>query len=274
MQPLPYNEQTPDTGHNSGSGAQSRELFLNTTAEKMHPMAPKVKEETSFGSQWPAADWWLIDKVVTHQTTCLDDLHSSTDGAQRARELTGSEVIDALFPENPILTVGYNSIAYWSLRRKEFRYNDSNLTYIIPNVVGEAEKYLVVRFDIGTEAWRKQAEVWDQEFGISNYDAQSSLLILLTTKGGPRLPLVLVVSTANDQLEGWFKCGENEEINTAFKARAARLGADVSAWDKDRSVAMPGGSYHERKIGELDTTRRTNTVEYFDAGKTTIREVK
>jgi len=81
-------------------------------------------------------------------------------------------------------------------------------------------KYLVVEQDTGTA------------------DEQAAVLLHLAE----RAPLVLVVTSGNKSLHGWFGCQDASDANLRdFFNYAVMLGADPATWTPCQLVRMPEG---------------------------------
>jgi hypothetical protein len=114
---------------------------------------------------WPCPDWWLINTVVEHGTTCLEDLK-----AKDPPGLTTTKVMEALFPGN----------------RESFRGAEVGMQFVSPNpYVNEERRYIVVRFSEVISQRQKVTLLHQEEENL--YNIQSYLFVTLTTKSEPRL---------------------------------------------------------------------------------------
>jgi hypothetical protein len=147
------------------------------------------------------------------------------------------EIIDLLFPGNPLLCVGAATHDCRTARREEWRGKLTSLPLLVPNPMsastghnqsGEishrcldntaARRFLVVEFDTGTT------------------DHQAALLLHLAE----RAPLALAVFSGSKSLHGWFHCADvAEEKISRFFRYAASLGADWQMWTPCQLARMP-----------------------------------
>jgi len=146
------------------------------------------------------------------------------------------EIIDQLFPANPLLCVAKTKTTSVTRYRQELRGKLTNYQFIVPSPMTKiygrttdgrasmrtltntgARRFLVVEFDSGT------------------FDEHAALLCSLS-----RLrPLSMVVHSGNKSLHGWFYCeGVPESTLHTFMQRAVKLGAGQNA-AAGRSVAAP-----------------------------------
>jgi hypothetical protein len=149
------------------------------------------------------------------------------------------QIIDALFPGNPLLCCAATKASAQTAKREEWRGRMSELSLIVPNPMtavtglnqsGEVSgrclantgvrRFLVVEFDSGT------------------IDEHAALLLHLAA----RRPLALVVFSGSKSLHGWFYCaGVVEEKVSRFFRYAVSLGADRATWTSCQLVRMPDG---------------------------------
>jgi hypothetical protein len=190
---------------------------------------------------WPAVDWCMVNSIVEQRNpSCLEDLkpqHYRNGGACEL-DLTATQFIDALLPGNPYLNFSENQME-WMGTKQSFRGTGMHMMRPSPYMV-EWRKYLVVRFS-NLIPHRQEVNIWSQKEENLN-DVQSYMLVTLSTKHQPRLPLVVVTECA-DVWKGWFSCeGVAEETIQAFFNRAIKMGADAGLWDKHAKVLVPGGA--------------------------------
>src|SRR5262249_13159714 len=122
------------------------------------------------------------------------------------------EILDVLFPGNPILCVGRNQGVFWTKQREFWRGRASDFKFIvpIPKIKRKGLKrdgkesqrcldntgprrHLVIEFDI-TESgdWAPYVADWRTK-GITTDDANVALLLELAARGLPRFPLGLAI---------------------------------------------------------------------------------
>ena len=155
------------------------------------------------------------------------------------------EIIDQLFPGDPLLCVGKSSSVFQTKPRSEWRGKMSGLQLIVPSpmsaLVGKKKnpkrgenplsahtldntgprRFLVCEFDSGTT------------------DEHAALLLHL----GTFAPLVCVVHSGGKSLHGWFfVSGQPDEKVEKFFRYAVSLGADQATWTRSQFVRMPDGT--------------------------------
>jgi hypothetical protein len=189
---------------------------------------------------WPDPDPSLIANIAGSGFGLCDLAESSPIGFDDADPHT-EEIVDALFPGNPLLCVGRSSSRFWTARRDSFRGQLSGLQFIVSSPMISLEgprkedgkmsahalantgprRYLVIEFDHGPQ---------DQQAALVDYLAQ-------------RGPLVLVVYSGGRSLHAWFHCQRADDSKLfQFMSLAVRIGADPHTWqNKSQFVRMPDG---------------------------------
>lgn len=165
------------------------------------------------------------------------------------------EIVDALFPGNPLLCVGQSNSDFQTRTREELRGKLSALQLIVPSPMTArtgktqdgkdsahtlantgARRFLVIEQDTGT------------------VDEQSAVLLHLAE----RAPLALAVHSGSKSIHGWFYCaGQAEDRLRVFMRYAVSLGADRATWTRSQFVRMPDGTRN---------TGKRQTVFYFNPG--------
>ncbi len=210
---------------------------------------------------WPTVDYTMVHEIVVNSPIRLNDLSSispmdlSTEGPRT------EEILDVLFPDNPLLCFGRRPNACWTYPREFWRGRESDFQYIVPNAMSKEtglttdgkesrrcldntgpRAFAVIEFDITEdEAWAPYVLDW-KDRGITSIDANVALIIELATKDLPRLLLALAVHSGGKSVHAWFPCpGLTDEQVRPFMARAVRLGADKATWTRCQFVRMPDG---------------------------------
>jgi hypothetical protein len=211
---------------------------------------------------WPAVDYTTVHKTVIDCPLRLKDLRSispmdlSTEGPRT------EEILNLLFPGNPLLCVGRSVNACWTKPREFWRGREFNFQFIVPNPMAketgvktdgkESQRcldntgpraFVVIEFDITEDGvWAQYVRDWRSR-GIATIDANVALIIELATRGLPRLPLALAVHSGGKSVHAWYPCGGfTDEQVRPFMARAVRLGADKATWTRCQLVRMPDGT--------------------------------
>jgi hypothetical protein len=218
---------------------------------------------TSLQRPWPGVDYPTIHKIVINCPVRLKDLPAISPLNVGSKEPKTEEILDTLFPGNPLLCFGRSASSFWTSPREFWRGRESGFQFIVPNPMiketgvtkdGKKSKrclentgprrFLVAEFDIvdDDERWAPCVVAW-KEKGISVLDANVALLIELARRGLPRLPLALAVHSGGKSIHAWYFCeGLTEEQLRPFMARAVRLGADPATWTRCQLVRMPDGT--------------------------------
>jgi hypothetical protein len=159
------------------------------------------------------------------------------------------ELIDRLFPGNPLLCYGSSAASFDTKLRETWRGHAEGTQFIVPSpmlrergVTKEGKpsarcldntgprRFLVVEFDDGSK------------------DEHATLLLHLALRG----PLALVVHSGGKSLHGWFPClGRSDEELRPFFAYAVKLGADPATFSLCQQVRMPGGTRDNGKLQEV-----------------------
>jgi hypothetical protein len=227
--------------------------------------------------KWPPRELQEIDSLVREGRGLYDAWEGSPcrfdDEFSHAEE-----IIDTLFPGNPLLCVGGANEAFATRRREVWRGNLSRHPLIVPNPMlrpfgrtkaGKISQhsleatagrvYLVIELDFarfrndGTPTeFLDLIETWTQE-KISVQDACCAILWRLAK----RLPLVLIVHSGGKSCHGWFLAygRDDHSVLLPFMQRAHQLGADPVTWRRSQFVRMPDGT---RQSGERQTTFHFN----------------
>jgi hypothetical protein len=166
------------------------------------------------------------------------------------------QIIDTLFPGDPLLCCGWSKIRFDTRTRSQWRGKLSGMQLIVPTGMKARRgmtqqgrpsarclkntgprRFLVIEFDAGT------------------YDEQAGIILNL----GTYLPLVMAVYSGNKSMQAWFfVSGENEKLlEQRFMAYAIRLGADPATWTACQFVRMPDG---------LRDNGNRQTVYFFNRG--------
>jgi hypothetical protein len=149
------------------------------------------------------------------------------------------EIIDRLFPGNPLLCVGSAKHDCRTAPREEWRGKLASLPLLVPNPmtakVGHNQNGEVSNRCLDNTGARRFLVV---EFDTGEIDDHAALLLHLAE----RAPLTLVVFSGAKSLHGWFYCADvaEEKISRLF-SYAVSLGADRATWTRCQLVRMPDG---------------------------------
>jgi hypothetical protein len=211
----------------------------------------------------------LVD-LAEQSPVRFDDEHSHAE-----------EIIDIIFPGDPLLCVGKGRYRFATRRREVWRGHLHRLPLIVPNPMldyvghttegrwGEHTKeqtarpvYLVIEFDFcefvrdgKTPSCLAPAVREWREHAITVADTCAALHLHLAK----RLPLICVTHSGGKSLHGWYYVFDRREAELRhFMGYAVSLGADRATWTRSQFVRIPDG------LRENGTRQR---VFYFDPGK-------
>jgi hypothetical protein len=196
------------------------------------------------GTKWPSINEKQRAAII-HISGGLADLWELSPVPVENNQRQTEEIMDKLFPDNPLLCCGKSNCVFDTKPRESWRGELSTLQLIVPSPMaaplgrkkspkpGESElsahtldntgsrRFLICEFDTGTP------------------DDHAALLLHL----GTFAPLVCVVHSGGKSLHGWFMvAGQPEEKAQKFFRYAVSLGADRATWTRSQFVRMPDGT--------------------------------
>jgi len=195
-------------------------------------------------SVWPPVNTKQRNAIIRDQGG-LVDLWAASPVRIEDNAAHTEEIVDALFPGDPLLCCGKSNSDFDTKSREEWRGKLSALQFVVPSSmtarsgltqdgkqsphalsITGPRRFLVVEFD---------------QVGV---DEHAALLLHLAE----RAPLAIVVHSGNKSLHGWFYCaGQPEEKLQRFMQFAASLGGDPATWTRSQFVRMPDGTNANRK---------------------------
>lgn len=163
------------------------------------------------------------------------------------------EIIDQLFPGDPLLCCGRSATDFDTKSREAWRGQLAGLSFIVPSPMTAIEgvtrdgrpskhtlsntgprRFLVVEFDDGTT---------DEHAAILHHLSQYA-------------PFVMAVHSGGKSLHGWFAATFDDERLRKFFCYAVSLGADHATWTRSQFVRIPDGT--------RNTTGQRQSTFYFD----------
>jgi hypothetical protein len=230
--------------------------------------------------KWPACDLETINRIVLEGPALYDLWESSPvrfgDSASHAEE-----IVDALFPGDPLLCCGKSKSVFATRRRETWRGHLARLALIVPSPMYKLKGYtqegklsehtkeataqriyLVVEFDFSEIArdgktetkWAPLVRDWRAK-GLTVADACAALHHHLST----RLPLVCATHSGGKSLHGWYSAFDQTDGHLRlFMHYAVSIGADSATWTCSQFVRLPDGT--------RDNGKRQVTY-YLDPGK-------
>jgi hypothetical protein len=187
--------------------------------------------------KWPELDQEKCAAVASRGS--LADLWEASPIRLDNNVARAERIIDALFPENPLLCVGQSQSSFTTRSREELRGQLSKFALIVPSPmtarVGHTQEGTVSAHTLETTGPRRFLVI-EQDRG--NIDEQAAVLMHLTEFA----PLVLAVHSGSKSIHGWFAClDESEQTLREFMEYAVTLGADPATWTRSQFVRMPDG---------------------------------
>jgi hypothetical protein len=188
--------------------------------------------------RWPSRNEELIQSIVSGGPK-LVDLQASSPVRWNDDKPHTEEVIDKLFPGNPLLCAGLKNTKALTRSREEWRGFLQNQQFIVASAMSS-------QFGLtknGDQSMRTLNNVGPRcfvvvEFDQGVFDEHAALLVHLRKYA----PLALVVHSGGKSLHGWFPCaGLPEERVEKFFRYAVSLGADHMIWTRCQFVRMPDG---------------------------------
>jgi len=189
--------------------------------------------------KWPAANLEQREAIIATGDGLVDLWEASPVRFEDSQKHT-EEIIDALFPDNPLLCVGRDNLHFATRPRENFRGALVNHRLIVPSPMR-------ARYGVTQEGKRSEhtlKNTGDRRFLIVEQDTgtadeQSAVLLHLAAIA----PLVLAVHSGKKSIHGWFYCqGRSERRLLEFMHRAVILGADRQLWTRSQFTRMPDGT--------------------------------
>jgi len=207
--------------------------------------------------RWLDPNFELIE-AVAHTGNGLVDLWEASPMRLDSNTPKTGEIIDILFPGNPLLCCGWNR-HHFDTRPRNRWYKLDDLQFIVPNPM-TAPVGLTRTGKLSAHALsntgRRRFLIVEFDFDVSDCAGEARLLERLTTEGrdvrdlcaalllhlAEKAPLVLVVHSGGKSLHGWFYCTDvTEEKVLRFFRYAVSLGADQANWNPSQFARMPDG---------------------------------
>jgi len=170
----------------------------------------------------------------------LADLQEASKPRIGDAEHHTEEIIDRLFPGNPLLCCGASAYRFDTKPRDDWRGQMSALALIVPSpmsaIEGVTKEGKSSRHALNNTGNRRFLIC---EFDSGTVDDQAALLLHL----GTFAPMVCAVHSAGKSLHGWFFVqGQPETKVREFFRYAVMLGACKAQWTRSQFVRMPGGT--------------------------------
>lgn len=149
------------------------------------------------------------------------------------------QIIDQLFPGNPLLCCGKSNSDFDTRQREQWRGGLSQLALIVPSPMtalrGQTKEGKTSAHSLNNTGERRFLIC---EFDTGTADEHAALLIHLACMA----PLVCAVHSGGKSLHGWFFVADQpEEKVLKFFRYAVSLGADPRLWTRSQFCRMPDG---------------------------------
>lgn len=209
----------------------------------------------------PKPDLEKIEKLSRGGKRLADMWHDSPMWFESPQT---ENIIDLLFPNNPLLCCGLSAMQFDTRSREEWRGQLSKQSFIVPSPMSARtgmtqegkvsahckantgpRRFLVVEFDFAEFGSDKQTETIYapiirslSKSGLTVQDMCAGLLMCLNHFK----PMTLAVSSGGKSIHGWwFVEGVSDENLQGFWRLALTYGADPKTWLKSQFIRVPDG---------------------------------
>jgi hypothetical protein len=196
-------------------------------------------------------------EAVANSGNGLVDLWEASPIRLESNEPSTDEIINILFPGNPLLCCGWNR-HHFETRPRRHWHKLHALQFLVPNPMTARRgltrsqklsahalsstgphRFLIVEFDFA-EGSTEEARLLSKLEGEGRDIRELSAALLLHL--AEMAPLALAVYSGGKSLHGWFYCaGIAEDYVSRFCRYAAALGADRVTWIPSQFARMPDG---------------------------------
>ena len=219
------------------SDAEILDAIKNSLASAWQPRGTSAPVQAA--KKWPGLNKEQREAIVRDNGGLCDLWEASRiridDNGQHTEE-----IIDALFPGNPLLCAGRSMSDFDTRPREDWRGELSKLQLIVPSPMSAVTGLT----KDGKESKHTLANTGARHFLICEFDtgetdAHAALLLHL----GTIAPLVCAVHSGGKSLHGWFYVEKSapDKIEKFFRY-AVSLGADSATWTRSQFVRMPDGT--------------------------------
>ena len=189
--------------------------------------------------KWPEVNQEQRDAIIAPGFGLVDLWESSSPRIDDSGTHT-EEIIDALFPNNPLLCCGESEKIFDTRPREEWRGELARQQFIVPSpmsaITGRTKDGRESKHTLDNTGPQQNLVV---EFDQGTIDDHAALLWHLADYA----PLVCAVHSGGKSLHGSFfvRQGQPLEKIEQFFRYAVSLGADPRLWSRSQFVRMPGG---------------------------------
>ena len=213
--------------------------------------------------KWPGPELDQIENIVRNGIK-LVDLWEHSPVQLIENKVHTEQIIDVLFPGDPLLCVGQSNHEFDTCSREEWRGRLGTMPLIVPSPMSARtgttqdskkskhtlantgpRRFLVVECDFAKLARDGKTPTsfapLIEKLGserIDTLDMGAAVLAHLACQA----PLALAVYSGGKSIHGWFYCaGRDEGLLEKFMRNAVRIGADRATWTRSQFVRMPDG---------------------------------
>lgn len=259
IEPIEIEDLLTQATWDCGRGIKPDEI--ERAVRNSHP--DKLKDRP-WRRKWPLRNYDQIEAIGLTRLG-VTDLQKQSPVQFQPEDNRAEEIIDALFPGDPLICAGLQSEKFILTRpRSEWRGFMSRQQFIVPSPMAKRKgltqdgklsfrtldnvgprRFLVVEFDFVATSdagfSTPMAPVLERlrEDGVTTLDLCAAIHAELAKVR----PLALVVHSAGKSLHGWYPCAGDSEEETMhrFMRYAVSLGADPATWNRVQWVRMPDG---------------------------------
>jgi hypothetical protein len=213
-----------------------REIFRAIENSKPYSWQPGVPSAWAGMPKWPEIDWDKRNRILDAGKS-LPSLQEASPAQPGGDTET---IIDALFPNNPLICAAHSEQAFATLSRANWRGRLAEMQFIVPNTMSAMWGVTME----GKPSARCLSNTGPRRFLVCEFDdgkTDDHATLLRYLEVGS-LQLALVVFSGGKSLHGWFFCdGHGEDDTKVFMTEAVSVGADPATWTRCQLVRMPEG---------------------------------
>ena len=223
-----------------------RRAVENSKAAAWKPGEGNAEQATP---SWPALNTEQREAVIAAISVELVDLWEISPIRFEDNLSHSEDIIDALFPGNPLLCCGRTNFDFATLPREQWRGRLAEIQFVVPSPMTARTGYT----QYGRESEHPLQNTGPRRFLVieqdrGTVDEQVAILAHLAKHA----PLALAVHSGSRSVHGWFFCaGQSENMLRGFMRCAVTLGADRVTWTRSQFVRIPDGT---REGGKRQTT--------------------
>jgi hypothetical protein len=200
----------------------------------------EVERQVDCACDLPSVDDWKVVRWPRlDQTRIAQAIRANKKIEFSVAEQPTDEILEALYPGNPLLCVGRSVYEYNTTRRQEI-YALSLQQFIVPNPMSRP----VGKTIDGKESCKCNDNTGPRkylivEFDTTPLDTQPALIAWLAYRWREEFPLIMIVHSGGKSLHAWF--GVENKDPLSFFRQAVSMGADKKLWTVSQFVRMPQG---------------------------------